>query len=182
MPANDLRGLVGEQNVPPCITDQPDNRGYFRWVGGAGHEIAHSLSVNHPPGCGGPGPNSGCTGGALAENSLMWFGYGLYPNTYFLAEDKQILLESGFFSNGNFASISGRVTRQDGRGVPGTRLLLWNRGGDSYAITNPFGYYRFLNVPAGASYWVFARHKRHIFNLHQVMVIADLADIDFIAQ
>jgi hypothetical protein len=80
------------------------------------------------------------------------------------------------------ASISGRVTREDGRGVAGARLLLSNGAENRYSVTNPVGYYRFLNVSAGASYWVFARHKRHVFNAREVSLFNDLTGIDFAAQ
>lgn len=96
MPSNDLRGLTGESNLPPCSGQSPDTSGKYRWIGGAGHEIGHSFNLPHPPGC--DPPTNNCQGGANAAYSLMWFGYAFYPNTYFLAENKQALLNSGFFS------------------------------------------------------------------------------------
>jgi len=82
---NDLKGLTGEPGLicgaapfTPC-----------RWIGGLGHELAHTWLVPHPPGCGVPG---GCSGGSFAENSLMWVGYASYPGTYLLDADKSQLL------------------------------------------------------------------------------------------
>ncbi len=98
---NDPRGLAGEQNIPRCpAAEQPDRGGKYRWIGGLGHELGHALGLPHPPGCGSDpsSPAYGCDGGAFAANSLMYVGYAYYPNTYFLPEDKQTLLNTVFFS------------------------------------------------------------------------------------
>jgi hypothetical protein len=89
--ANDLRGLVGEPNVPPCIGDPPDTSGVCRWIGGLGHELGHALGLPHPPGC----EQGTCS--AEAFFSLMFFGYTVYPDTHFLDEDKERLEASPFF-------------------------------------------------------------------------------------
>ena len=91
LPANDLRGLVGEPNVPSCIGDAPDTGGVCRWIGGLGHELGHALGLPHPPGC----EQGNCS--AEAFFSLMFFGYTVYPDTYFLDEDKERLRASPFF-------------------------------------------------------------------------------------
>jgi len=92
---NDLRGLAGEQNLPRCpTTEQPDRGGKYRWIGGLGHELGHALGLPHPTGC----DQGNCTGGTNAYNSLMYVGYANYPNTYFLPENKQFLLNTNFFS------------------------------------------------------------------------------------
>ncbi len=91
LPANDLRGLVGEPNVPSCVGDPPDTGGVCRWVGGLGHELGHAFGLPHPP---------GCEQGECAEEarlSLMFAGYALYPDTYLLDEDKARLEASPFF-------------------------------------------------------------------------------------
>jgi hypothetical protein len=92
LPANDLRGLTGQPNVPPCTGQQPDLNGPCRWVGGLGHELGHAFGLPHPPGC----DQGTCT--EFARRSLMYLGYIEYPNTYFLDEDKSALLATGFFS------------------------------------------------------------------------------------
>ena len=182
MSANGFRGLVGEQNIPACTNEPPDNGGRFRWIGGTGHELGHSFNLPHPPGCGGPGPAYGCSGGETAANSLMWVGYAFYPNTYLLPADKVILLNSGFFSNSAFVSVSGRVTRGDGRGVAGARVILTNQNESRQTLTNHFGYYRFLNVAGGATYFVLAGHKSHLFNAREVTANGDQINIDITAQ
>ncbi len=93
-----LRGLTKQAGLDPCPDGQPEVGRHYRTIGGIAHEIGHAFNLPHPPGCGGTGPNQGCTGGAFAQNSLMWTGYFGYPNTYFLPEDKQSLLNTNFFS------------------------------------------------------------------------------------
>jgi hypothetical protein len=90
--ANDLRGLVGEPNVPPCIGDPPDTGGVCRWIGGLGHELGHALGLPHPPGC----DQGNCS--AELFFSLMFVGYASYPDTYLLDEDKAQLEASSFFA------------------------------------------------------------------------------------
>ena len=80
----DLRGLTGQSYIAPC---QPppgtDTGSKYRYIGGTGHELGHAFNLPHPPGCG-PDP--------FESASLMCFGYGAYPNTYFLSADKTFLL------------------------------------------------------------------------------------------
>jgi len=92
LPANDLRGLTRQPNVPPCVGQPPDLNGVCRWVGGLGHEMGHAFGLPHPPGC----DQGTCTD--FARHSLMYLGYIEYPNTYFLDADKTALLATGFFS------------------------------------------------------------------------------------
>jgi len=92
LPANDLRGLVGQPTVPACIGDSPDTSGVCRWIGGLGHELGHAFGLPHPPGC----DAGNCS--AEAYLSLMFVGYAFYPDTYFLDEDKERLEASPFFA------------------------------------------------------------------------------------
>lgn len=179
MAANDLRGLSGEQNVPNCTGQSPDNGGLGRWIGGAGHELGHAFNLPHPPGCGGSG---GCTGGEHAANSLMWVGYASYPNTYLLTEDKQSLFATGFFFNNAPVSVNGRVVRADGRGIFGARVSLADQNGIvKFAVTNPFGYYRFAGITIGQTYTISAGHKQHQFDSRQITPDANLSGIDFVS-
>lgn len=52
----------------------------------------------------------------------------------------------------------------DGRGVSRAPVTLTNANGETRtAITNPFGYYRFEEIPAGEAYVFQARYKRYQF-------------------
>jgi hypothetical protein len=67
--------------------------------------------------------------------------------------------------SGQTATISGRVTRANGNGLGNVRVVL---AGDylnppRYTMTNPFGYYRFLNVPSYFTYQVTASAKNRTF-------------------
>lgn len=92
LPANDLRGLTGRPNVPPCPDDPPDDGARCRWVGGLAHELAHAFGRPHPDGCDEPVEGVSCD-----ENALMHLGYASYPDTYLTAADKTALGNSRFF-------------------------------------------------------------------------------------
>jgi hypothetical protein len=93
LPANDLRGLVGEQNLPPCAGGTPDTLGPCRWVGGLGHELGHALLLPHPPGCEDANPATPCP-----SNALLWLGYQTYPSASLLTEDIASLELSSFLT------------------------------------------------------------------------------------
>jgi hypothetical protein len=86
--ANDLRGLTGQPYIPACSWEQPDTGGVCRWVGGLSHEPGHTFDLPHPVPC----PDGS------ADGALMCLGYIVYPDTYLLPEDKEILEAGHFFS------------------------------------------------------------------------------------
>lgn len=95
MSANDLRGLSGERQIYDCKKDStvPQYNTPARWVGGLGHELAHSWLVPHPPECD-PERTSACP-----IKALMDLGYRNYPNTFLLETDKNILNFNDFITN-----------------------------------------------------------------------------------
>ena len=93
LPANDLRGLAGEANIPPCAGDPPDSAGVCRWVGGLGHELGHAFGLPHPAACEDGDPITVCP-----NDTLLWTGYTTYPQTFLLESDKATLAQSPFFS------------------------------------------------------------------------------------
>ncbi len=84
------------------------------------------------------------------------------------------------------AMISGRALNSSGRGIANVRLMLY--GGTLadpvYALTNPFGYYRFENIPAGQTYILVAGSKRYRFAdpVRVINLSDDLAELDFTAE
>lgn len=83
-------------------------------------------------------------------------------------------------------SISGRVLRADGRGIGGAfvRLAGGGESGERWAVTNPFGYYRFAGLAAGGTYFVTAGAKRHTFAAptRTVTLDEDIAGLDFVSE
>ena len=61
-------------------------------------------------------------------------------------------------------SIAGRLITSAGRGIAGGRVALSSPSGETrYAITNPFGHYRFLNLPVGMTYTITGTDKLYKF-------------------
>ena len=61
------------------------------------------------------------------------------------------------------STITGQVTNANGRSVSGARIILRNNNGEvRYAMTNPFGYYRFVNVPAELTYTIGSQSKKGV--------------------
>lgn len=60
--------------------------------------------------------------------------------------------------------VGGRVVDGFGRSVSGAEVTLTGLWSDSRTVrTNPFGYFRFEDVPAGQSFVIEVRHKWHAF-------------------
>lgn len=80
-------------------------------------------------------------------------------------------------------TLSGRVLTSSGRGVYNARVTLTDANGTIiYAQTNPFGYYRFVNLPPGTSYTVTIVCKRYQFNSPQIITVDNNRnDLNFIA-
>lgn len=80
-------------------------------------------------------------------------------------------------------TLSGRVMNGR-RGIGGARVTLTDANGETRAaITSPFGYYRFENVPAGTYYIVSAYGKRYSFSnpTQVVFVNEEMTDVNFTA-
>ncbi len=81
-------------------------------------------------------------------------------------------------------SVSGRVTSTKGGGINNVRVTMTNSNGETRtALSNPFGYYSFADVPAGETYIFSVSSKRYNFNQStQVLTIVDeLTEVNFVA-
>jgi hypothetical protein len=145
LPANDLRGLTSQPTIPTCPNEQSQTLSVNRWIGGLGHELGHAFNLPHPAGCDG----GHCNGGQYAYLSLMFAGYGVYPNTYFLDENKTQLLAGGFFTVLTY-DISGRVTTNANAPVSGTTITINET--QATAVSDANGNFSFTNLPAGNNY------------------------------
>ena len=80
------------------------------------------------------------------------------------------------------AFISGRVTTAKGRGVNRATVTMTDGSGAARTVaTNPFGYYRFKEVPTGAIYLIEAHSKQYTFAPKILSIVEDMNDLDFIA-
>jgi hypothetical protein len=79
-------------------------------------------------------------------------------------------------------SVGGRVSNSGGTGLYRIRVSITDTGGNvRTTTTNPFGYYRFDNIPAGASYTVAALSKLYTFTSQTMPVNDNLTAVDFVA-
>jgi hypothetical protein len=79
-------------------------------------------------------------------------------------------------------SVSGQIRDTSGRGIASARVHITDSSGyERYALTNPFGYYRFTDVQAGATYVITASAKGYVFEPSSIvrMVGEDAVDVDF---
>ena len=82
------------------------------------------------------------------------------------------------------ATVTGRVLAADGRGIARARILMTDANGvERTAITNQFGYYRFVDVRSGETYLFTVTAKNRAFAQSSVVVTVNdnVADLDFIA-
>ena len=82
------------------------------------------------------------------------------------------------------ASISGRVTGLEGRGIAGAKVILTDSSGNSRSVvTNSFGMYSFEEVAVGETYVVTVAHKRYQFqNPTQVLSVSEnISGLNFVS-
>lgn len=80
-------------------------------------------------------------------------------------------------------SVGGRIVDSNGNGISRVSVSITNQNGETrYAITNPFGFYRFDEIPVGETYVIAASHKRHQFNSQVIVVLEDIQTADFTAE
>lgn len=81
-------------------------------------------------------------------------------------------------------TVGGRAVSANGRGLSGVIVTLsGDLAAPLQARTNPFGFYRFDNVPSGATYILSTSSKRYTF-INPTLVInvfEDVGDADFMA-
>lgn len=80
-----------------------------------------------------------------------------------------------------FSTITGRVTNASGRGISGARIKLRSSNGEErFAVTNPFGYYRFINVINNLTYTVECNDKRFPISSKEILIEENLEYVDFL--
>ena len=80
------------------------------------------------------------------------------------------------------ADVRGKVTSATGRGVANARVTLTDsQGSQRTAITIPFGYFRFNEVAAGATFVVSVSAQIYQFNSQVITVNSDVTDLNITA-
>lgn len=80
-------------------------------------------------------------------------------------------------------SIGGQVLNSSGNTVGKARVILTAPNGETrFVLTNPFGYYRFDDVPSGGTYILSVASKQYQFAPQVVNVSEELTELNFIAQ
>jgi len=93
-------------------------------------------------------------------------------------------LEGGVTASG--VSVGGSITTARGRGISKTYVMLSGGGLKEpvYAMTNPFGYYKFEDIPAGQTYIISVIAKRYRFTepTRALSINDSIAGVDFVAE
>ncbi len=118
------------------------------------------------------------------EIMLRWEDLDAFGNDHGLAIDDLSITPHGS-STAADVSISGRVVDSSGRGISRTRVSVIGGAIETpiYAMTNPFGYYRFHGLESGHGYVLRVEAKRHSFEnpVLFVNVLDNMTGIDFVA-
>ena len=126
---------------------------YGRWEGGLAHELGHTLSLVHPPGCDEGAAN-------CDRRAMIASGWSHYPDTYLRFDDKETLLRSPFIDGappsageapaGRGTVVRGTVVDPDGVPVEGVRLSLSVEPFWSWTQTGTDGAFE-ITLPAAVS-------------------------------
>lgn len=81
------------------------------------------------------------------------------------------------------ASVSGRVTTSDGRGLANARVVLTDSSGNTIStITSSLGYYKLEDVQVGEDYIISVSAKRYRFAPQFITVMDEITDLNLPAQ
>jgi hypothetical protein len=87
------------------------------------------------------------------------------------------------FATAAQVSLAGRVFDRRGRGIAKATISLVSPDGTTRTVlTNSFGYYRFENANAGATYSITATSRRYTFAPMVVGPVDDLDGLDFVSE
>lgn len=88
----------------------------------------------------------------------------------------------GFAASAASVNVSGRVLNAANTGIPKARVSLTGADGIARTVlTNPFGYYLFEEVQAGAAYIFQVNAKRYVFAPQVITVNEEITDLDFVS-
>lgn len=123
---------------------------------------------------------TGTLPGSVAVGDFNGDGMQDLAATNYLSHNVTVLLrECPTAAN---VEIAGRVVNEFGQGVRGAWVSLTDSSGAVRSVrTSSFGYYRFGEVPSGATYVVAVSSKRYEFAPRVVQLFDSVTDLDFIA-
>lgn len=99
-------------------------------------------------------------------------------------------LYSGFWTPDVFAPtaatavVGGRIQTPDGRGIRSVRVTItYPNGQTQTTLSASFGYYRFMEIPVGATYVISVAAKNYVFArpAQVCAILEDTQDINFIS-
>lgn len=110
------------------------------------------------------------TGGAVGANTMAG-GWTLSVTT------------DGIPTTAANANVGGRVVNSDGRGIANVKVGMLEPSGQArYALTNPFGYFNFAEVPAGQTYVFSVKAKGYQPVTLARTVSEDVSDLEIVLQ
>ena len=81
------------------------------------------------------------------------------------------------------ASVSGRVTTADGRGLRNATVTIFDQTGFARTVTtSSFGYYEFGDLPSGGTYTIGVASRQYRFASRTVEITDSLTNVDFTGQ
>ncbi|MDQ3799996.1 MAG: hypothetical protein M3384_11125 [Acidobacteriota bacterium] len=88
-----------------------------------------------------------------------------------------------FVTTAASVSVGGRLIAANARGIANARVKMTGADGAArYAVTSPFGYFRFDNVQVGEVYTFTVESKQYRFKPQAVFVGEELHDLNFVAE
>ena len=123
-------------------------------------------------------------GGALVDRTVLPNNYQTREIEGSVASLSPFVIAEQLSPTSALVSVGGRVLTAKGRGVSKAFITLTDPAGESRsAVTNPFGYYRFENLPVGQAYILTVRSKRYTFdpNIRVISLLEELTGEDFTA-
>jgi hypothetical protein len=141
---------------------------------------SYTLSFTPPTGKSFSPANQGNDSIDSDVNAIGVVGITVSPGANDMTVDAGLVL----FTAAN-ASISGRVISPTGRGISKVRVVIvgGNLAEPRYTQTNPFGYYRFLDLQAGETYVLTVSSKSHMFSNPNRLINLDedMFNADFVS-
>jgi hypothetical protein len=92
-------------------------------------------------------------------------------------------IQCGIAPTAGGVNIEGRVLDFNGKPIPYVRLQMTDQNGGVWSVvSNPWGNFTFVDIPAGSTYLLAARHKRYSFSTRTLRVDDTISGLEFFAE